>query len=819
MTVSTDVHVGSGSWYYCQACRWHGDSIELYASIKKVSVDNAVMEIHSMGRMTASDKITPYDITRYKETYSDNRSRLDTCWARLRDRLSETIPPDVMHLLLRSNLWLGSNNRSSRLFMSNLGGGLKHDVRRAFGGNHFLPQGFSAVLAWRLEDVPGRICGFQFLGKSVYTRWASLLGEDRAFEGGLLMLGTLPMPLGTIFAFDDPLLVLQLHRSRFCWSPDPAPVIGYNEFTRKTWSCLQAEKVILAPRTIDWRVFVNARATARSYIADAGKIYDSQITGTDKQELNRLEAAAVPWKEYFARWLVAQDNAGFILSQVQLNSTDRADMVELCRPEDKDKLLHCFSLASPTMRVQVGRSVVTERDGCWYSGKSALVSEELICDAPFVVERVSYDPRTKAKRLMGRIVRRGRIIEFDESFDAIDSDPAEWLRNTLLEAEAGLPIISSAWAPRLLDVAQQLHPPEQVALSRSLGVDRASLRFIFPSFLIEHGEFVRRRVFYSLDKMPGGSLQIPSGETPLASALPLLSEAQGAAAVLFSAVLANWLAPVFGVAVRPIGLIGAEGSLGQRMQRWLEEVLDLPVEEMDPANYERFQAKLNEFGWPSSLRFSSPSSFAYLPHCCADKLIALIPSEVGEALAVGGNWRLIRGGELGMAAGNLPDSADLLRYIADLQRRGFNTVGADPYKILEDLFAFRGSSGAESVAGRFLQDKTPGEALLDLCARLYVSGRLKAKHHPFYGQVSSGGPFPNASGDVWVDDEHAVILFSREGLLRALHKAHLPLPDLAPAIQGWADAHWLEPGTSAEKGWIFKESLLKKSFTRLGYGI
>lgn len=808
---------GRGRWLHCSACGWAGDLIEFYAKWRGLELRDAIRELSAKKMCALTDgDLTEEAVASYLQQYPLRRHGLDACWQKMLENTNENLNMALVARLRGEKLNSGWTSGAVRSLRRHVGGGTRAEIH-AYFKTHPLPEtGFSTVLAVRLQDVPGRICGFQYLGDGITKFQLFSDPGHQTQEGGLLMLDQLQPFVGTVYAFDDPNLVLQLYRKSWGEAGQPINVVGYNDATERAWYSVRAERVVLWSRRNDWQVFKHARRLGTALVSDETRLRDclahEAVNPNLRKIFHRLDQEAKSWPEALALWLTDERrdelSAQDALRGLDLNARERARVMDDCPNERRMRLADRFGVSNDIQRVSVFGHSVVQREGCWWiSGRRT--DDELITDAPFRIDEVSYDRLTKRTKWAGIIRYQGAAVPFLDDSKLIEKNPAEWLKNKVLADGRGLPVVLAAWSGRLPNVAQLFHQPKQIQTARILGYDMLAGRFVFPNFVIEEGEFREGRTIASTTPLPGDKLFPPRVEETFDP--PVVSGSQAVAAALFAAVVANWLAPLRGVPRLPLAIIGGDGSLGQTVARKLTEILGF--QRLEIRGYEDVKEGLNEYGYPALLEARGLGCWANCPGSTDDPVLALLGPLEAAALAVGGSWNFLQAEEFGAETVPLPAAGNWLRYLADLQRRRFDLPqeGTLLEAVLRDYCLWRlgGQTQLFSAAWVRLRLKKPADqALADLCAKLCLTGKLVRKHVSFFAQTQAGGPFPNSRADILVDDVFHKIFISRTGLLKALQREKLPSPDLAEAVRLLAVNELLDAEASSE-GWVVPQAFLE----------
>lgn len=588
-----------GQWAHCNSCQFAGDLIEFAAAVWKCDIEGALLRLHQRGCDAGGNALDPHEVLKYLEHHIAYRRRLNEFWRRAQQAPIQTPSQSLMHLLRQFNATESARPGTWRHHGGQLiGGAHRRDVedlfqpdsytvslranhgersteRRGSGGGAnriFHGNGWEDLLVIPHFDLPGRICGFTFVGREAnpingdVVFKAANLGNagDTHREAGLAFWPAIEQPphrhLGdSVFVFTDPSIALRLQLRHLRSSSLPLPIVigmaNQRAESKHVWKQLPDRRFIFWGDTA--AVLKQARETG-------GLVSDYRVSSAElnknlrhQQPLNWLRLIAkhaVTWDVALRAELRSCDASGAeeLLHYLDLRPEELRDFIASCAEELRDRLRGINPQRFGHRRVRVGNHTVIESEAGWHLHSSG----EQISNAALRVEEVIV---AASGRCFYRGIARlkGRDLEFVVNEQDVDS------RGLLCSARAqlmrdgkGLLISQHNWSNRAMFIAQQLHPPELVQGVDRIGWNRERRQFLFPNFWIAMGgEVGRTRLPLRLEpNVPGEHLQEPEPLTPreaeaLSADLPEVKLTWGLAATIMH----NLLAPVLNYA--PVGVV------------------------------------------------------------------------------------------------------------------------------------------------------------------------------------------------------------------------------------------------------------------------
>lgn len=496
LTIYED-NISGGAWHYCFDCQHSGDMIELAAAVWDVSPGVAVRRLHRLGVPIPTDRVDPAVINKYVAEHPQYRNRMVAFWMKAREYLPKTGSPVLT--ALRDRFRLSSTMSTSRWLEGpgNLVGAYPHlAIERVFAPNSvidgrcvsdvriFKGRKWSDVLVVPHHDLPGRVCGFLFVGRQGGR-------DDRAFrvphirnhgcnppsyaEGGLACFWAVQNSHGMlaehVVACGDPFLAMRLHVRHFATARTALPLVAYHDGatarTQGAWAALGHKTPVLW----GWRVTPSLVYQA---VKSGGKLSVTELEDTGQLRidhfvrnaeprtiLNRVVKAAKPWKAYLADWSErVQDGAiEELLLGLETYGIDPATLADigprfeqLTRVKDRPR------------EVTVGRKTVIEKDGKWWvvgrhkkdrlgAQPSLLLNAVLRIDGSSLRRTAGRDDGVP--QLKGRLIHQGTEIPFEVSVNTLSTHTPTVLESVLIRGKPGATLyLAPGWREHLIDVAK-----------------------------------------------------------------------------------------------------------------------------------------------------------------------------------------------------------------------------------------------------------------------------------------------------------------------------------------------------------------------------
>lgn len=469
--------------------------IELVAAVWKVSPGVAVRRLHQMGIPIPEDRVDAAVINRYVVDHPQYRNRILSFWLKAREYLPKTGSPVLT--ALRDKFRLNSVMSNARWLEGpgNLVGAYPHlAIEKVFAPNSvvdgrcvsdariFKGRKWSDVLVVPHHDLPGRICGFLFVGRQGSR-------DDKAFrvphirnygghgpsyaEGGLACFWAVQNSHGMlsnhIVACGDPFLAMRLHVRHFATARTALPLIAYhdgtNARTQTAWKALEHKTPVLwGWRVTPSLVYQAIQADGKMAVTELddtgqGRIDHFVRNAEPRTILNRVVKAAKPWKEYLADWSerVQDGTVEELMLGLETYGVDPATMAAVGPRFSQTPLMR-----QRPRSVRLGKWTITEKDGKWYSqsrkrgeAPEVILNVILRIDGSSLRRTAGEDDRDGVPQLKGRLIHQGTEIPFEVGMYNLARHTPSVLEGILIRGKPGATLyVASGWRERLIDAAK-----------------------------------------------------------------------------------------------------------------------------------------------------------------------------------------------------------------------------------------------------------------------------------------------------------------------------------------------------------------------------
>jgi hypothetical protein len=460
-------------------------------------------------------------------------------------------------------------------------------------------------------DLPGRICGFLFVGRDgkypvdfVYRR-ANLgprgnqYGPDSA-EAGLAMH---PKALEASNAWDraivataKPLTGLALQMRHLEQSQQALPLVCWYDSIRRTsqhrdsqrvktmnaWQLLGNRQVVFwmpefCITTIQQAISINGLVSTvgpRSPNAEALQEYVWKRTPRDL--LRHIVQSALPWPE----------------------GVDVERVITKCGRTTQHRVRGMFDQVGQRVARLINGKTVVERSGSWYE-RNRLGQDSLIADGIVRIDRILNQQTQNQTYAQGRIFYNGQSVDFCEPREQLENQGLRWVQGVLLARGIGFMTFNPAFQRMLIDLARIFHEPKVETAIASIGWNEERGLFVFPDFAIDdRGEVVRQNNMILNQPVPAKAL--PRPDYLLTPEELERGMGKDKATKLFWAVLSSMIANMVAPAChQPRAGIALVGTGAEQMGKALASALGCLTVEMESAKDVRRALVLEQLhGWP-----------------------------------------------------------------------------------------------------------------------------------------------------------------------------------------------------------------------------
>lgn len=811
---------GNSRWLHCSSCGFRGDPIEAYGRLRDTDdpVKAANWAIRDGVFSGPVSDTSPDAVRTYANYYPLRRRKIAAYWSQLTNAMSE-ITPQMVRRARSEHLWYGWNSQHRERIRRFLGGGIRSDITRIFGHHGVLPKkGFGTNFVLNFQDVPGRTCAFTFLGEhgNARTRYFRPNMEVRN-EGGLSMLDALSAVEDTVFAVNDPKLALHMHSRNFHDWNAPLKLVLYNAATQSAWRSVVANRVVFWSPQVDLITIDQARMVGNGYITthpdsrrNPDELYRFFWDRPLPDIVSVMERNAKPWREYVLDLLLgrgAEVDVIRLIKSMRLNREEREEITELCPQSLRVRLDNMFGEAQLVDIMTFNGINVANKEEGWF--RLHRHGEECISDARIVIYRELMDPLSVKAFWEGAILFRGSEVRFLDDSDIIARNTEKWMTKRLLRAELGTPTVRPSWRGKLVNMAKFFSRFEILLASRRVGISENG-EIAFPGFRIVDGAIDKNNAFLITEDTPAQKLKPPYRKSRRAETEP--SEAWPAYAAIGAAFVANLIAQYLEEPRTPIAVVGGPGSLGREVMKTFADKAGLTTYALEHGHAKvlgGIRSGLDAYGYPSFVDPVREGLLSSYPVSNSDHVFVGVSLLEGAALAVGGNWFFINAPKINTTGSRMPLIDDILLYLVDLQGRDFalpedvnlaRSVLVD-FLVWYEMYLRRPLPRVRKEAFRMLRfPRNAGTALMQLTVQLYRAGEMGIDHVPFIER--EGGLKLDPKIGVVIDDEQGHVFLSRSGLLHAVRRAKLPMPNLQAATEGLISRELLHRRGADMDGWV-----------------
>lgn len=813
---------GSTRWMRCSKCEFGGDTIDLYARLNNIKeMKIAIQDAFSKGFGDISyAAISPQTIEDYLTTCQQHRQRLKTIWAALSGQLPQ-MHPSLVKKVQSEHLWNGWRMAAQGRIRRILGLGTRYQILDLFEDKRFLPKkGFTSNMVINYQDVPGRICAFNFIGDG-----QEMLKTYRADgEGGLGMLEAINPYETLIYATGNPRIALRFHNNWFMDSNDPMKLVLFNSRTNQTWKHISAKKVVFWDEQLNLELFQQARllglnvgnVALRPSSVCPSPVQSFNLSRTFDSVMAEIDKNYYPWPEALIRWSIDRedglDDQRFqeAIAALRFDKVEREALIEASPGKYRARIEGFLKSAKANQSAVVnGREVIENESGWWALFPQ---SRELVSNITMKVDKEVIDESTGKVYWEGEIRFQDRGIPFIESVEAIERDSKKWLVDKAVKAGCSYPDIKPNWTKFLVSIAQQFSMPRKVRRDSNLGIDKNG-RILFPYIFIDATYGFKTRELATPDPgMPGQDVTMPA----LYKVKDIVNHSvRPVWMALTAAYLCDMTAALHGRG--PVGCLvpGVYASASRRAAVQFAKVMGLDrhlIREGKDKELKEITSKLGGFNYPGFVETESSGLMAEYPNDSRSRVFLGVSRLEAAALAVSRHrWVTIESNEAIAQSCRLPEADSILLALQKVQRDGFVIPSGLPpvlatAKVLCSWYdEVRGPlvpSRWDEVSAVLKESPPPGDALVELCVWLYSQKMIRREHVAFVPGLKQGGLISGGVYAVLIDDQADVVFIDREVLVKLLRRQGLPAIDCDAVSDDFLERGLLPFKDVPMEGWI-----------------
>jgi hypothetical protein len=508
-------------WFYCHDCQFAGDMIELAAAVWKMNPLNTLRKAQSIGIPLPRAVVMEGLVESYVEQRLNPRGRAKQFWDEARKFFMASESGSLrglQHLLgVQEHLtpaWLEHGS----IF---IGAASLDTARSLFRTSHrsdlFKGKGWQDVLVIPFWDLPGRICGFLFVGRKggvddmIYRAAPEFVQQTRGKCGRAIEAGTtMAMAVlqqkqrhevfgNTVFVMDDPVAALRLQIRYMRNTSIPMPLIAtYDKKpyqTRCVWNWLPTDDAVF------WSPKQSTETLRQAKEADAKvsllgtKLHQDELryrARTPESWFRQVKEKTIPWQVALQKRLDAstQSQMEELLLELDITGGELREFIAGCPPTLAKQLQDIHDGRSTVRKVPYGKRVINESSSGWAVEGGVIHphgSREkgfVICNAILRIESILHASDGRSY-YQGVVLFKNETVEFTEKVGTLDAGAWEWMKKLLVGHGFETPTALSMWTSRVMDISLRFCQPEVIWGADVVGWDTARRQFNFPKFVIQ----------------------------------------------------------------------------------------------------------------------------------------------------------------------------------------------------------------------------------------------------------------------------------------------------------------------------------------------
>lgn len=689
----------------------------------------------------------------------------------------------------------------------------------------FKGKNWNELLAVPYWDLPGRVCGFLFIGREAditndFVYKGMLYGS---FDAGIAMLPTLLQGAHnrfghTKFIFTDVDIAIRFHvrhsRDHDRMLPLGATWDRGNYATNKVWEWCHSDQLVF------WgsdRLKTIAQAKKAR-----GKVSMLQVTPTELETnmrnyspaewLERIRLQTMHWAPALQDYLsqVGELEAEEAFLYLDMHGKELEKFIEGCPHKLKNRLSYISAHRTFSTKVKFEGQWVFEKSDGWYLEKGG----ERISDAIVRVEELLTTLNNRSY-YRGVVRFKDQTYPFTEKAKVLDRGMLEWAHTFLRDKmRVGVCQFYPSWNKKSINLAFLFSPPRLAQGVEMIGWDTVNRQFNFPKFSIKSQGAVTTEFscLFDNDRVPARDLPAP-GVMPRKH-IETLSEQNDETRIFWAmaaCVAANIIAPAVNRNQLPILLDGhgAQGVGSSAAVRLGCTELNTGMKKgrNDPCTV--IGGYNTPHSWPTVVSPEIIRIGSWIDKKAAQNCIFSVPWILARVLALRGRVNIIsqrrKLGSMQLAHHAAPYV--LPNYIQDLYRRNILIPDERPdlvIDVLADLATWFGRIGGDrkaiEAASQIVyapNSRPAADYFCELVFRLHSTGSLKFSHAAID---------KTRSAILMVDKGENLIWISQDQFSDAVKRAGALAPDLLLVTKSLADSGVLlaEPECRQEQGWLIR---------------
>jgi len=465
--------------------------VELVATAWNVTVPVAIRRLVKRGFPLKASEITATKVARYIKGHPAKREKVRELWRKSQDFY--ITQPDPLLTIYREKFRLASQMSRERWKDgpgNMLGAYTQVGIERTFSpssviGNRavsssriFTGGKWSTVLVTPHHDLPGRICGFLFVGRHATEkdrRFKATIPSTRngGKEGGLGCYWAVEHSYGMfdrkLVVVSDVMFALRLHIRHFATSRNALPLVSYLDelgyLTENAWASIENRTPVLW----GWRL---TPSLAYQAITSNGELSITPLADMSQSRIDhfvrnaeprtiiqRVIKRAMPWKEYLRRWANQTQEDG-VIEDLILSlraygvSTDTLQSVggRFARLAAEEK--------APVPSITMSDCTLSELDNKTWGAKARqephmVLNALLRIDSTFMKKLRGVDDKVPYYRC--RLIYEGTTIPFETSIRDFAESFSEALEMVLVAKRPGAKlVVEPAWHRQIINFAKTM---------------------------------------------------------------------------------------------------------------------------------------------------------------------------------------------------------------------------------------------------------------------------------------------------------------------------------------------------------------------------
>ena len=492
LTIFEDT-ISGGTWHYCFDCQQSGDIIELAAAVWEVPVSTAVRRLHNEGVPIPTERVDAATINKYVTSHPEYRARVNGMWHKAAEHLPRASSRTLRALKRKFRLDADIPLARWDAGMGKMVGGIGHlAVEKTFcpkgvigkrcvsGGRTFKGRGWADVVVVPYHDLPGRICGFMFVGRHgkkedrVFRVPNMRAGNHSLTEAGLACWhGAEKCTFLTdhVVGVGDPFLALRLQVKHHTTARTPLPLVAFHDGqrarTQNAWKALPGKTPVLW----GWKltpslVYQAIRADGKLVLTHLDEVNPNRIDhfvrdNDPRQLMLRLVKKARPWRDFLAAWAdeVADGAVSSLLLGLETYGVRPESLADL-----SPRIKAMANIPEQPAQVRMGNVMVIEKNGCWFESRVSQLSKKKTVEPSLVMNatmRIDGQCLMKSKtdyevaQYKGRLIKDGQVVPFSYSITSLDHYGPTLMANLWAKHHPTLkPLyIAPGWKGRLVQAA------------------------------------------------------------------------------------------------------------------------------------------------------------------------------------------------------------------------------------------------------------------------------------------------------------------------------------------------------------------------------